>query len=188
MNTDAIDRLFTRLGSKAYREYSQEDFIAEVDTAFSQLASLKERIEDYEKRIAQLVKVNSEHPYHEACPKCLNTKRLLQKRVEKQEKRIHDLESNIIEADAQYNIDKKPGDIESAELALVRFASMGSDALEENITLKQRIHELETNSAKLRSVVNEILDAARENKLVRFEKAITDTLAENYLRPTPPEG
>lgn len=43
--------------------------------------------------------------------------------------RIKELEANIIEADAQYNVDKKPGDIYSAELALVRMAAMGAEAL-----------------------------------------------------------
>ena len=57
--------------------------------------------------------------------------------------RIEELEANIIEADAQYNIDNKPGDIQSAELALVRFASIGASAMTENMALQVRIEELE---------------------------------------------
>ncbi|MFA6213469.1 MAG: hypothetical protein WC714_28795 [Candidatus Obscuribacterales bacterium] len=43
--------------------------------------------------------------------------------------RIKELQDNIIEADSQSTVDKKPRDIYAAELALVRIAALGAEAM-----------------------------------------------------------
>ena len=66
--------------------------------AFSDIAKAKEWVDRWLKdgedelaqlrnRIVELEKEAEEHPYHEACPKCLRTKELLRKRVDKLEAR-----------------------------------------------------------------------------------------------------
>jgi hypothetical protein len=69
------------------------------------------------------------------------TKYVSRQAFDAQAARINDLESNIIEADAQYSGGPQP--IAAAELALVRMASYGRQALDECEQSKRRITALE---------------------------------------------
>jgi len=53
--------------------------------------------------------------------------------------RVAELEQIIIEADAQYNTDRKPADIESASLFLVRMCSYGREAMDRVAELEAEI-------------------------------------------------
>jgi hypothetical protein len=55
---------------------------------------------------------------------------------------IERLKALIVEADAQYNTDKKPGDFETAELSLVEMAVHGSHALDEIAWMRPEIERL----------------------------------------------
>lgn len=72
---------------------------------------------------------NQMHSSHITIQEIIQILQELTQEIDDKNKRIQELEANIIEADAQYNVDKKPGDIYSAELALVRMAAMGAEAL-----------------------------------------------------------
>jgi len=66
----------------------------------------------------------------------------LEAEVERLAHRVGELEANIIEADAQWDVDKKPRKIEEAELALVRCMSMGAEAMSEVERLKHEVQKL----------------------------------------------
>jgi hypothetical protein len=63
----------------------------------------------------------------------------LRKRAETVETKVAELEQIIIEADAQYNIDKKSSDIELASLSLVRMCSYGREAMDRVAELEAEI-------------------------------------------------
>jgi hypothetical protein len=73
--------------------------------------------------------------------------------------RIASLERNIIEADAQYNIDREPQDIETAELGLVVMAGYGREAMDKIEKMQAKLDAL---APHLKTAIEAIEYAYRE--------------------------
>jgi hypothetical protein len=104
------------------------------------------------------------------------------------EDHIAELERTIIEAGAEYNIDKKPGTIESATLGLVTLCDMGREAMDKVAELEAGLRSMTLDRDEAYNNIHDIDNVRLEQKslIAKLEakiEGLVSLLGEDILTP-----